>query len=138
MSNVTSGWRHKDEWKREGKGHCVVISRHTAHGDNGDNNRWCVYLYIYPSHPAFALFRPDKDMWSQPNFDCHSYVSLFNVHRNNKGEIGSFQLGWDYNHDGDNFGWRATPDDASSVFWDANNLFEQAAQWAAEAEGGGT
>lgn len=130
MSNVTNGWLHKDEWKREGKEFCVVVSRHTANTPDEDKHRWCVYLYVYKRHPAFALFKPDRGMFDQPHFNCHSYVSLFRVHRNDKGEIGSFQLGWDYNHDGDNFGWRETPDDAAPVFWDAQQLFDQAQEWA--------
>lgn len=130
MSKVTEGYTKKDEWKREGKGFCVVVSRHTARSlDEFDANRWCVYLYVYPRHPAFGLFRPLGDMWSQPHFTCHSYVSLFKSHRDERGEIFSFQLGWDYSHDGDNYGWCATADDASSIFWDANKLFEQAEQW---------
>lgn len=135
MSNVTDGFVRKEEWKREGKDFCVVVSRHTARStDENDNNRWCVYLYVYPRHPSFDLFNPLSDMWSQPHFTCHSYVSFFKVHRDERGDVGSFQLGWDYNHDGDNFGWCSTADDASSVFWDANRLFEQAEQWATEAD----
>lgn len=124
---ITENWRHKDEWKREGKSHAVVISRHTAGLHN--ENRWCVYLYIYPEHPRFQNFNPEGTMWDQPGFVCHSYVSYFRVHKKDDGSIGSFQLGWDYNHDGDSrFAEYATPSDASEVFWDANRLFEEASE----------
>lgn len=127
MSRVTENWKHKDEWNREGSKHSVVVSRHTNHA--GDEHRWCVYLYIYPGHPRFDQFNAGGDMWSQPHFECHSYVSLFRVHRRDSGDIGSYQLGWDYNHDGDHrFTEYATADDASSVFWDANKLFDEAAK----------
>ena len=127
MSRVTENWKHKDEWKREGSKHSVVVSRHTNHA--GDEHRWCVYLYIYPGHPRFSQFNPDRGMWDQPSYECHSYVSLFKTHRRGNGDIGSFQLGWDYSHDGDHrFTEYATADDASSVFWDANKLFDEACQ----------
>ncbi|WP_275628979.1 hypothetical protein [Pseudomonas sp. 273] len=120
-------WRHKDEWKREGKGFCVVVSRHLSGITN--ENRWCVYLYIYQDHPSFQHFKPESDMFEQPSFVCHSYVSLFRVHRRDDGSIGSFQLGWDYSHDGDyRFSEYATPSEASEVFWDANRLFEEASE----------
>ena len=120
-------WRHKEEWKREGNDFCVVVSRHMS--QDKTEHRWAVYLYVYPGHADFERFNPEGDMWSQPHFDCHSCVSLFNVHRRKDGSIGSFQLGWDYNHDGDwQFNEMATPSDASSIFWDANQLFDQAKQ----------
>ena len=119
------GWKHKDEYKKEGDKCAVVVSRHTGYDDA--EHRWCVYLYIYPGHPRFDQFNPDGDMWSQPHYDCHSYVSLFKVHRRDSGEVGSYQLGWDYNHDGDHrFSEYATADQAGSVFWDAERLFEEA------------
>lgn len=127
MSKHIDNWQHKDEWKREGDNHSVVISRHFR--PYTGEHRWCVYLYIYPGHPRFEQFKPDSDMWSQPHYDCHSYVSLFRTHRRDDGSIGSFQLGWDYAHDGDDhFSQCATADDAGSVFWDANKLFEDASQ----------
>lgn len=120
-------WKHKEEWKLEGDKHCVVVSRHMDSART--EHRWCVYLYIYPGHPRFEQFNPEGDMWSQPHFDCHSYVSLFNVHKRKDGTVGSFQLGWDYNHDGDSYyNELATPSEASSVFYDAERLFEEAKQ----------
>lgn len=126
MSNPIENWLHKDEWKREGISHAVVVSRH--YGEYTGEHCWCVYLYIYPEHPRFDQFKADGDMWSQPHYECHSYVSLFKTHRREDGSVGSYQLGWDYAHDGDSrFSEYATADEAASVFWDANRLFEDAA-----------
>lgn len=123
-------WRHSDKWIRRGKNYSVEVSRHciAPPGDDCAEHYWCVYLYVYPKHPDFTRFDPSGNAWAQPNYDCHSYVSLFNIHRNNAGEIVSFQLGWDYNHDGDSYYLEcATADDAGSVFFDASRLFDEAA-----------
>lgn len=130
------GWRHADKWRRDGGSFLVEVSRHSV----GTENRWCVYLYVYPKHPDFARFNPAGGMWDQPSYDCHSYVSYFRAHRNNEGEISSFQLGWDYQHDGDSdYAELATEDDAGSVFWDASQLFDSAmASAAAPAANGET
>ena len=70
-------------------------------------------------------------MWDQPHFDCHSYISYFNAHIAFKtGEVCSYQLGWDYNHDGDDYyNSIESVDDAGSIFYDADRLFEQAESW---------
>ena len=123
MTSTT--WKHKDEWKREGKNHAVVVSRHSNY--DGTEHRWCVYLYVYPKHKAFSLMSADNR--SEYGFSCHSYLSLFRAHVNEKGAIGSFQLGWDYSHDGDSrYNEMATKDDAGSVFWDADRLFDEACE----------
>jgi hypothetical protein len=117
-------WKHKDEWKKAGKEFLVAVSRHTGH--DPDDHRWCVYLYVYPEHAMFSSFDADATEWDQPYFDVHGYCSLFNVHRRNDGTIGSFQLGWDYNHSGDSrYNDMATKERASSVFYDAQRLFDE-------------
>jgi len=117
-------WRHKDEWKHSDKTFCVVVSRHTEGGD--DPNRWCVYLHIWNNHKSFENFNPDGNMWDQPNFECHSYVSYFKVNRDQAGKIVSYTLGWDYAHDGDFFGGYSTKDEAWEVFMDAKKLVHEA------------
>lgn len=112
----------------------VEVSRHSRPEFNrdyskviGENHCWCVYLYVYPGHPDFSRFNTDGDMWSQPFYECHSYVSLFHTHRGNDGEITSFQLGWDYQHDGDSeFAEYGTASSAYRVFYDASHLFDEA------------
>jgi len=127
MTNLT-GWKPKLEWKKEGNNFSVVVSKHMSY--SGDNI-WCIYLYVYPSHPAFSKFNKDGTMWDQPHFDCHSYVSYFQPHiRYKTGEVASYQLGWDYNHDGDS--WYTSiesAEDAGSIFFDAEQLFKQAEEW---------
>lgn len=122
--NMQIQWRHKDEWKHEGADFSVVVSRHTR-GRSEDEVEycWCIYAYIYPKHRLFERFKPDGSMWEQPSPDVHSYVSFFKVHRKEDGGILSFQLGWDYQHDGDwHFSQMATKRDAGSVFYDAEAL----------------
>lgn len=126
--SVTEGWNHKDEWRRNGRGFMVSVSRH--HVDSGDDaNRWCVYAYVYPKHRIFETLDKSNDagiLASCCGLSCHSYVSLYKVHRSESGDVMSVQIGWDYNHDGDDRFFRyATPDGASSVFWDAGQLFTQ-------------
>jgi hypothetical protein len=128
------GWKHADKWTREGRNFCVQVARHSTPEFNGDytqvigtEHHWCVYLFVYAGHPDFSRFNPGGDMWSQPSYECHSYVSLFKAHRDSKGEIASFQLGWDYAHDGDSqYAELATASAASSVFYDASRLFDEA------------
>jgi hypothetical protein len=123
MTNLAH-WKQKLEWKKEGKGFLVSVTKHKR----CDDNLWCIYLYIYPDHPTFDKFNKDGTMWDQPHFDCHSYVSYFQPHvRHKTGDIASYQLGWDYNHDGDSY-YTSIEDveDAGSVFYDAEHLFKQA------------
>lgn len=128
MSNFLEGWKPKLEWKKQGKDFLVSVSKHLSF--DGDN-LWCVYLYVYPKHPAFARFNREGGMWDQPHFDCHSYVSYFQPHVDPKtGEVVSYQLGWDYNHDGDSYYTSLeTAEDAASVFYDAQRLYEQATEY---------
>lgn len=126
--SITEGWNHKDEWRRFGEGFMVSVSRH--HIDSGDDaNRWCVYAYVYPKHRIFYELEKTSDaeiMGSCGGLSCHSYVSLYRVHRNDAGDVLSVQIGWDYNHDGDyRFTTYATPEAAHMVFWDAGELFKQ-------------
>jgi hypothetical protein len=127
-----SDWTHKDEWKKPGKGFCVQVSRHEdplreepACFDSEGPHRWAVYAYVYPKHPSFGSFKVDGNMWEQPSLPGHSYPSYFKVHRDNEGVICSFQIGFDYHHDGDwRFTQHATREDAYEVFADAGELFD--------------
>lgn len=126
--SVTEGWNHKDEWRRNGNGFMVSVSRH--HIDSGeDANRWCVYAYVYPRHRIFEHMDKTDDacvLSGCAGLSCHSYVSFYKAHRDASGEVKSIQIGWDYNHDGDyQYTTYSTPDDAHMVFWDAGELFKQ-------------
>jgi hypothetical protein len=134
MKDWTEGYRKVEEWKRDGKDFVVSVKRHTRPDFNGDYSRvigerncWAIYLYIYPGNSRFDLFRTDGNVWDQPYYEVHSYASLFKTHRRNNGDIASFQLGWDYSHDGDiQYEEYSTPDQAWRVFSDANRLYDQA------------
>lgn len=124
-------WKHKDEWKKVGNGFCVVISRHSVPESDFSRGeglqRWCIYAYIYPSHPYF----PEIDE-NGPNYQealcklpMHCGCSLFKVHRDEELNICSFQAGADYNHlHDDRYTRMDTKEDAADVFYDADDLFE--------------
>jgi hypothetical protein len=131
---MTTGiWKHKDEWKREGRNFVVVVSRHSEavmyEGSGYDAegpNRWCVYGYVYPKHPDFTSFDPNAPMYEQPTPPMHGGCSFFKPHYKADGTIASFQFGCDYHHLGDwSFTQMETKEDAYEVFADAEALFEQ-------------
>jgi hypothetical protein len=128
-------WKHRDEWKQAGDGFLIVVSRQTSIGYNKENmvNEWCVYAYIYPSHPLFdaACKCPTDKMWcEQPLSDLpfHVGISKKELHFNQNGEITAVQLGADYAHiDDQRFEFCGTKEEvwrvASVVFNDAFQLF---------------
>lgn len=129
-------WRHKDVWSHRTKTFCVEVSRHVDTAlDGEDENKWCVYVYVWNTHPSFKLFNKDERAFNQPSFDVHSYPSYYRPHINKDGEVTAHQLGWDYNHDGDSYylGLK-TKDEAGSVFWDATKLIEQLEDWVRDAD----
>lgn len=125
-------WKHKDVWKIEGRNFAVEVSRHESRMpeemacfDSEGPHRWCVYVYIYPKHPRFGDFDPDGQMYDQPTFGMHCGNSYFRTWRSGEGKITAFQVGSDYNHDGDwSFTRKATKDDAYQVFADAEEIAE--------------
>lgn len=130
MANLEC-WKPKLEWKKEGNTFAVVVSKHKSYTDE---NIWCTYLYIYPKHPAFKMFNRDGGMFEQPHFNCHSYVSYFKAHLSTKtNEVCSYQLGWDYNHDGDSYYTSIeSVDAAGTIFYNAEALFNEALAWEKE------
>lgn len=121
-----SDWRHKDEWTKSGPNCLVKVSRHETMGEN----RWCLYAYLYPKHPHFSKFEGDS-MWQDAAnfFNWHRGCSYLEYHRDNKGEVGSVQVGCDYNHlYDDQFLGMATKDDAWEVFVDADRLLGRLAE----------
>jgi len=127
-----SNWKHKDIWKKSGNGFLVEVSRHSESYEPVDGregpHRWCVYAYIYPAHPHFAKFGPNDELWQDATTELpgHSYPSLLRRHTDAEGRVTSFQVGWDYHHDGDYmFTHDATMDDARRQFMDAQELFDR-------------
>lgn len=123
-------WRHKDEWKKDGSGFLVVVSRHSVEVADAwqpdGPHRWCVYAYVYPSHPHFAAFS-GPDMWQEAAscMPLHGGPSLLRWHYDDNGKPTSVQVGCDYNHLHDSrYTHLATRDAAGSVFNDADELHE--------------
>ena len=128
MSEITS-WTKKDLWKRLSRLFVVEVSRHSAPSSSIDPyvgiNRWAVYAYIYPGHRLFDRFDGDS-MFQEAaaSLPLHGGPSYLRVHRNNKGEIASYQVGADYHHMHDeHFTHYADEKDAYQVFSDADELF---------------
>jgi len=122
-------WQHKDLWILRHQDFAVEVSRHVAqaHEELGlGSNRWCVYVYVYPTHPLSGSIDLDGGMWQNPlvGFPLHAGCSFFKVHQQFKGEVTSVQIGCDYNHyEDDRYSHMATKAEASSVFRDAEELF---------------
>lgn len=132
-------WSHKDEWKRSGRNYLVSVSRHSVERieeaacfDSEGPHRWAVYAYVYPNHPLFPRFNPEAGIHGQPSLPGHWYASFFRAHHDKDG-ITAYQLGWDYNHDGDwMFTQMETSSDAFEVFADAERLFTELEEIAKE------
>lgn len=131
---MSVNWKHKDVWSYRTDSFCVEVSRHSDTTlDGEEENKWCIYAYVWKKHPAFRMFKKDESPFNQPYFEVHSYPSYYRAHIKPDGEVMSHQLGWDYNHDGDSrYLEMKTKDDAGSVFWDAGNLIEQLKEWEQE------
>ena len=130
---MNQGYRKTDEWKRVGKDFLVVVKRHTsatpAEFACGEGpHRWCVYAYIYPSHPHFEAFDGTETMWQDAAtvLPMHGGPSLLRVHTKHPDHaITSYQVGADYNHlHDDEYTHMANEIEAASVFRDADELFD--------------
>ena len=128
---MNDDWRHKNEWGKDGRGFLVVVSQHSVPVDNDlwlreGPHRWCIYAYIYPSHPHFAKFS-GPDMW-QDAASCmpmHGGTSFLRWHYDDNGKPTSVQVGCDYNHLDDNrYTHMANRDEAKAVFNDADDLHQ--------------
>lgn len=124
-----ANWR--EEWRREGESFLVTVKHHTepidAHRPEKGPHRWAVYAYVYPPHPRFSTLRDGMGIFDDALFDwpLHCGCSRIQVYRVNGTEITSFEIGADYAHSGDDhFTFYNTPDLASSVFFDADRLFD--------------
>ena len=120
-------WNHKEEWSKTGTNFTVVVSRHESYEDEYTGKyRWCVYAYIYPKHPHFKKFESD-DLFQEATrkMPCHDGPSLLRYHYDKSNEITSIQVGADYHHLHDDcFTFHYTKEEASTVFFNAEELFE--------------
>ena len=125
-----SEWLKKDMWSKRGKDFMVQISRHTVAASLIDQyegvNRWAVYAYIYPKHRHFQRFE-GLDMWQEAAsiLPLHSGPSYLRAHRDDNGQIVSYQVGADYHHlYDDRFADYADLNHAFEVERDADELFD--------------
>ncbi len=99
-----------------------------AHGFAPDDGgqRWNVYAFIFPAHPAFALFNVESDSFYQDVIAAmpfHSGASYIRRHFDHLGRVSCYQVGSDYNHLGDDrFTFMQTEEEAIKVFADAIDL----------------
>jgi hypothetical protein len=123
-------WNKKDLWSTRGKDYMVQISRHTvdtsSYAPHEGVNRWAVYAYIYPKHRHFGRFE-GSDMWQDAAsvLPLHAGPSYLRIHRDEEGNITSYQVGADYYHMyDDRFADYADLEDAYEVKRDAQELFD--------------
>jgi hypothetical protein len=134
---MPKGWKRSESWRREGKDFMVevyhyvspppwgLVEPHNAFWDEGPN-RWNVYAYIYPAHPHFAAF-DGPHMWQDASNLLHFHGGPSYLARPMyEGKVSCIKVGSDYNHlNDDYYSHLSTAQEASSVFEDANELFEQ-------------
>jgi hypothetical protein len=125
-----SEWLKKDQWSTRGKDYMVQISRHTvgvsSYAPDEGINRWAVYAYIYPKHRHFSRFE-GLDMWQEAAsaLPLHAGPSYLRAHRDDEGNITSYQVGSDYHHlYDDRFADYADLEEAYEVKRDAQELFD--------------
>lgn len=119
--------RLRRSWLRSTQHFTIEVSHHAVSWDQpGHENRWCVYAYIYPTHPRFSRFNADGGMFQDAarELPLNWYPSFFVAHRDADGAITSFQVGADYHHDRDDaMSQVSDPEQAWRVFRDADRLF---------------
>jgi hypothetical protein len=120
-------WEKLDVWRMREKTFAIEVTHHKEdvfayYGPH----RWCVYAYIYPDHPLFNKLT-GTDLWQSATEDMpmHAYISLMRRHFDEEHAITSYQIGADYNHDGDEiFCSMKTAEEAKLIFDDATVLHE--------------
>jgi hypothetical protein len=126
-------WKRSEDWKREGKHFLVLVHHYVTPAIDGlceEENKWCVYAYLYPKHWRFATVVGDQ-IWQEAleNLRLHCGCTFLKRHYFDNGEVCSIQFGADYNHLHDErYLLMSTAEDARSVFNDADELFEQLSQ----------
>lgn len=127
---MSNEWLKKDVWSTRGKDFMVQISRRTVEPSPitpyEGVNRWAVYAYIYPKHRHFGRFE-GSDMYQDATsvLPLHAGPSYLQVHRDENGDICSYQVGADYHHlYDDRFADYADLEQAYEVKRDAQELFD--------------
>jgi hypothetical protein len=103
-------WQELRKWRRKGKDFLIEVTHY-------DESIWNIHLYLYPDHP---LFKADRRAFDQAPGHC--YISLFQRNRLNSDTDTSLQVGWDYNHEGDDY-YRDLRD-PGPILADADKLYD--------------
>lgn len=134
-------WNEIREWSKAGKACAVKVKRsdNVLHGHGSGPWQWCIYLYLYPAHPAFPLVDQAGSM-SQDLFDelpLHGGCTYFRTHLYGPAEVpwkhegtASVEIGCDYSHLHDDDYTR--DEDGAAVFADAEALLAFASDWRRE------
>jgi hypothetical protein len=130
MKNIEvngKSWKPTKSWFIRGKTFSVEVNLHTVEPvifdgfrDDRGESRWCIYAYIFPTHPLFSKFESDQiyqDATEIMPFHCGcTYL---------KRSPDVVKVGCDYNHLHDEFYTHIEgPEDSLSVFNDANELVD--------------
>lgn len=127
MKNIEfngKSWKPSQSWFIRSKTFSVEVKLHSenpAFNDGfGGEFRWCVYAYIFPKHPLFPKFESDQIYQDATEImPLHCGCSYL------KRSADVVKVGCDYNHLHDDFYTHLEgPEDALSVFNDANELFD--------------
>ena len=86
--------------------------------------RWMLYVYIYPEHPLFDRLVQDKSVANV--LDLHQGCNYIKVHWDNEGKnITSIQLGCDFNHSHDCLENAKDKESDREVFLHAESLYNR-------------
>jgi hypothetical protein len=131
------GWKHKDVWTNHqalSDNFVIEVVRHTskAYLPNEGQNKWCMYVYVYPEHPLFKKINPTVgDTISTyderlPDMPLHGGCTYAKIHLSDDGtKITSIQIGADYSHYNDErYSWMTAKESASDIFYDADVLYK--------------
>lgn len=121
-----SDWKPRCLWHKRGEGFSVEVSLHYVDAQYGQGeNRWCVYVYVFPKHPYFSKFK-GTDIFQEATESMPLHAGCSYLRYEGDGEsISAVKVGCDYNHlHDDHFTHYATKNDAWEVFYDANTLFD--------------
>ena len=117
-----------DVWKREGKDFLIEVkhSTTTPYLDFEGRNKWFIYAYLYPKHNKFGEFVSEEIYQDATEYmPLHGGCTYCKKHIDSFVNITSIQVGCDYQHYGDeNYSFMSDEEEAQSVFYDANKLFE--------------
>ncbi len=116
-----SEWELSLQYFKRGENFTIEVHRHSVLMASYGQGvwRWCVYVYVFPTHPLYDSFDVEEGL--SGDFDempLHGGCTYFKMFGETK------KIGCDYNHAWDErYTHMETMEDASSIFRDADQLF---------------